>query len=147
MAEFLVETGLEKHTFTGVGTGSIEVFYNPTDIRFSERIFKAVENIGKKQESYEERNGKISDHKERFLLMDEVDRDVRAEIDGVFGAPVCEAVFGDLNIVSSYSNGLPIGIGLLMQVIDNIDTTFAREQKCTNARINKYLDKYKKNKK
>lgn len=147
MAEFLVETGLVKNTFTGVGTGSIEVFYNPTDIRFSERIVNAVERIGKKQESYEERNEKISDHKERFALMDEADKNVRAEIDGIFDAPVCDAIFGNLCVVTSYANGLPIGIGFLMQIIDDIDTTFAREQKCTNARVSKYLDKYKKYKK
>lgn len=146
MAEFLIETGLESHTFSGVGTGSIEVFYNPTDIRFSERIFKAVESIGKKQELYEEKDRKIADHKERFALMDEVDADIRAEIDGIFGAPVCDAVFGTLN-VTAYSGGLPIGMGLLMQVIDGIDTAFSREQKLTNPKVQKYLDKYKNRKK
>lgn len=146
MAEFLIETGLESHTFSGVGTGSIEVFYNPTDIRFSERIFKAVESIGKKQEFYEEKDRKIADHKERFALMDEVDADIRAEIDGIFGAPVCDAVFGALN-VTAYSGGLPIGMGLLMQVIDGIDTAFSREQKLTNPKVQKYLDKYKNRKK
>ncbi len=142
MAEFLIETGLEQHTFAGMGTDSIEVFFNPTDVRFSERIFKAVESIGKKQEAYEEKDRKIADHKERFALMDEVDATIRAEIDGIFGAPVCNAVFGTLN-VTAYANGLPIGMGLLMQVIDSIDTAFSREQKLTNPRVQKYLDKYK----
>lgn len=142
MAEFLIETGLEKHTFTGVGVGSIDVFYNPTDVRFAERIFNAVESIGKKQEAYEEKDRKIADHKARFALMDEVDADIRSEIDGIFGAPLCESVFGNLNVMA-YSNGLPIGMSLLMQVIDGIDTAFAREQKMTNPKVQKYLEKYK----
>lgn len=142
MSEFLIETGLEKHTFTGVGVGSIDVFFNPTDVRFAERIFNAVESIAKKQESYEEKDRKIADHKARFVLMDEVDADIRTEIDGIFDAPLCEAVFGNLNVMA-YASGMPIGISLLMQVIEGIDTAYAREQKMTNPRVQKYLDKYK----
>ena len=62
-------------------------------------------------------------------------------MDGVFGAPVCDALFGCMNVYAM-ADGLPVWCNLMLAVMDEIDTTFAREQKATNARITKYTKKY-----
>ncbi|MBQ9720270.1 MAG: hypothetical protein IJV64_06200 [Oscillospiraceae bacterium] len=64
-------------------------------------------------------------------------------IDGALGAGCCAAVFGTMNVYA-LAKGLPVWANLLLAVIDEIDTTFAREQKATNPRLEKYLKKYRK---
>lgn len=46
--------------------------------------------------------------------------------------------------MSMPANGLPVWCNLMMAVMDEIDTTFTREQKLTNPRISKYTAKYQK---
>ena len=69
-----------------------------------------------------------------------------ALLDGVFDAPVCDAVFGGMNIYAMAS-GLPAWVNLMLAVMDECDTTFSREQKATNPRIAKYTAKWSKYKK
>ena len=59
----------------------------------------------------------------------------------VFGFDVCGAVFGDMNVYA-LADGLPVWCNLMLSVMDEIDTTFAREQKAQNPRISKYTKKY-----
>lgn len=73
----------------------------------------------------------------------ERDAEMRGIIDGVFEAPVSESVFGGMNVYA-IANGLPVWCNLMMAVMDEIDTTFTREQKLTNPRISKYTAKYQK---
>ena len=44
--------------------------------------------------------------------------------------------------VYALSDGLPVWANLMLTIMDEIDTTFAREQKATNPRISKYTKKY-----
>ena len=46
--------------------------------------------------------------------------------------------------VYALADGLPVWCNLMLAVIDQIDTTFSREQKRTNPRIAKYTDRWKK---
>lgn len=137
MADIRFETGVVSYNINGV----CEVFFNPTDSAFVKRLFDAFEYLDKKQEAYRDEASKVGDHKQIFELSAKWDKDMREIMDGVFHAPVCEAVFGDMNVYA-YANGLPVWCNLMLAVIEEIDTTFAREQKATNARIKKYTQKY-----
>ena len=123
--------------------GKIDVFINPTDSAFVKRLFDAFDYLDSKQDAYREEVEKLADKKKIFAIAEARDKEMREIIDGVFEAPVCAALFGSMNVYA-YANGLPVWCNLMLGVMDEVDTTFAREQKATNARITKYTQKYKK---
>lgn len=126
--------------------GKCEVSFNPTDSNFVERIYTAFNDLDKKQDEYKSRIEKMADKKEIFEFARERDAEMRTIIDGVFDVPVCDAVFGGMNIYAMAS-GLPAWVNLMLAVMDECDTTFSREQKATNPRIAKYTAKWSKYKK
>ena len=85
----------------------------------------------------------MGNHREIFEIARLRDTEMRELIDGVFGRPVCAELFGDMNVYAM-ADGLPVWCNFLLAVMDEIDTTFAREQKLTNPRIQKYTAKYHK---
>lgn len=123
--------------------GKCEVSFNPTDSNFVERIYTAFNDLDKKQDEYKNRIEKMADKKEIFEFARERDAEMRTIIDGVFETPVCDAVFGGMNIYAMAS-GLPAWVNLMLAVMDECDTTFARDQKATNPRIAKYTAKWSK---
>lgn len=138
MKELNFETGLVTYDLNG----KCEVSFNPTDSNFVERLYTAFEELDKKQEGYKAQVDKMADKKEIFEFARERDAEMRTIIDGVFDAPVSDALFGGMNVYA-VAGGLPVWCNLMLAVMDEIDTTFAREQKSTNSRIAKYTAKYK----
>jgi hypothetical protein len=133
------ETGLVTYSVNGTR----EVSFNPTDSYFVERLFSAFEALDKKQDAYRAEVEKAANKREIFEIARKRDEEMRGIIDGVFGQPVCADVFGGMNTYS-IAGGLPVWCNFMLAVIDEIDTTFAREQKMTNPRIAKYTAKYSK---
>lgn len=130
---------------TGVVTFSIngkcDVAFNPTDSNFVERLFNSFDDLDRRQEAHKEELSKMSDKREIFEFSRSRNVEMREVIDKVFGASVCGAVFGEMNVYA-LADGLPVWCNLLLAVMDQVDTTFAREQKATNPRIQKYTAKY-----
>lgn len=139
MMELQVATGLQSYTING----TTEILFNATDSDFVERLFHVFYKVDGKQRHYQERVAKMSDNREVFAFMREVDAEIRQEIDGLFDAPVCAPVFGRMNVFA-LADGLPVWANLLLAILDQVDTTFAREQKATNPRIQKYTAKWNK---
>ena len=139
MKELNFDTGLVTYSLNG----KCEVTFNPTDSTFVKRLFDAFERLDQRQEAYRAEVEKMADRKQIFTFTQERDKEMREIIDGVFEAPVSEALFGSMNVYS-LANGLPVWCNLMLAAMDEIDTVFAREQKTTNARITKYTAKYKK---
>ena len=138
MKELSFDSGLVTYSLNG----KCEVSFNPTDSNFVERLYSAFEELDKKQEGYKAQIEKMADKREIFDFARERDAEMRSIIDGVLGAPVSDAVFGGMNVYA-VANGLPVWCNLMLAIMDEIDTTFAREQKATNPRIAKYTAKYK----
>lgn len=139
MAELKFSTGLVTYSLNG----QCEVTFNPTDSAFVKKLFDTFSVLDKKQEAYREEIEKTSDRLEIFEIAQARDAEMREMIDGVFGAPVCQALFGSMNVYA-LADGLPVWANLMLAVMDEIDTGFAREQKLTNPRIAKYTAKYQK---
>lgn len=133
------DTGLVTFTLNG----TCEVSFNPTDSFFVEKLFNTFDALDRKEESYRDQVAKMADKREIFDFARKRDQEMRALIDDLFGVPVCGALFGGMNVYS-LADGLPVWTNLFMAVIDEVDTTFAREQKATNPRIQKYTAKYSK---
>lgn len=139
MKELNFDSGLVSYSLNG----KCEVSFNPTDSNFVERIFKTFNELDKKQEAYKAEVEKISDKKEIFEIARKRDAEMRAIVDEAIGSPVCDSLFGDMNIYA-LANGLPVWCNLMLAIMDEVDTSFAREQKLTNPRIAKYTSKYHK---
>ena len=137
MKELVFDTGLVSFSING----RCEVSFNPTDGVFVKRLFDVFEALDKKQDAYRAEVERTADKKQIFEIARQRDIEMREMIDGLFDAPVCEAVFGSMNVYA-LAGGLPVWCNLMLAVMDEIDTTFAREQKFTDARIKKYTEKY-----
>lgn len=139
LKELKFETGLVTYGLNG----KCEVSFNPTDSFFGEQLFGAFDTLDKKQEAYREQVEKMADKRQIFDIARERDAEMRGIIDDLFNAPVCTAVFGRMNVYA-LADGLPAWANLLLAIMDEVDTSFAREQKATNPRIQKYTAKYHK---
>lgn len=139
MKEINFESGLVTYSLNG----KCEVTFNPTDSNFVERINSAFNDLDKKQDEYKSRIEKMEDNREIFEFARERDKEMREIIDGVFEAPVCNALFGGMNVYA-VAGGLPVWCNLMLSIMDEIDTTLSVEQKEINPRIAKYTQKYQK---
>ena len=132
---------------TGIVTFSVndraEVSFNPTDSNFVETLFDTFDGLDKKQDAYKEEVAKTGDKRAVFEIARRMDGEMREMIDTIFQTPVADAIFGGMNVYA-LADGLPVWCNFLLAVMDQIDTTFAREQKATNPRIKKYTEKYRK---
>lgn len=139
MKEINFESGLVTYSLNG----KCEVTFNPTDSNFVERINSAFNDLDKKQDEYKSRIEKMEDNREIFEFARERDKEMREIIDGVFETPVCNALFGGMNVYA-VAGGLPVWCNLMLSIMDEIDTTLSVEQKEINPRIAKYTQKYQK---
>lgn len=139
MKELNFESGLVTYSLNG----KCEVIFNPSDSNFVERLYSAFEDLDKKQEGYKATIEKMANKREIFEFARERDAEMREIIDDLFGVPVSDALFGGMNVYA-LANGLPVWCNLMLAVMDEVDNTYAREQKATNPRIAKYTAKYQK---
>ncbi|BAK99014.1 hypothetical protein OBV_18160 [Oscillibacter valericigenes Sjm18-20] len=139
MAELKFETGIVTFSINGV----CDISFNPTDSAFVEKLFNAFDTLDKRQEAYKAEIEKTANKREVFGTARKMDAEMREIIDGVFDRPVCADIFGGMNVYA-LADGLPVWCNFMMAIIDETDTTFAREQKATNPRIAKYTKKYHK---
>lgn len=139
MSTLNINTGVVEYCLND----KVTVSFNPTDSAFVEKLFDTFETLDKRQEAYKAEIERISDKREIFAIARKRDEEMREMIDGVFGMPVCEPLFGSMNVYAM-ADGLPVWCNLMLAIMDEVDTTFAREQKATNPRIQKYTAKYHK---
>ena len=123
--------------------GKAQLTFNPTDPAFVERLFNAFDTLDKKQEAYRAEVDRTANKREIFDTARRMDEEMREIIDEALGGGVCEALFGQMNVYAM-ADGLPVWANLMLTVMDEVDTAFAREQKATNPRIAKYTKKYHK---
>lgn len=140
MKELNFATGLVTYSVNG---GAAEVTFNPTDPAFVERLFNTFNALDEKQEAYQAEADRTGDKREVFAMARRRDEEMRAMLDEVFASPVSGPLFGTMNVYA-LAEGLPAWANLMLTVMDEIDTSFAREQKATNPRLQKYLDKWQK---
>lgn len=139
MPELKFDTGVVNYSVNDC----CEIAFNPTDSAFVEKIFSAFDTLDKKQEAYRAEIERTADKRAVFDLARKMDQEMREIINGVFGSDVCASLFRSMNVYA-LADGLPVWCNFMLAVMDEVDTTFAREQKRTNPRINKYTAKYHK---
>lgn len=142
MRELNFDSGLVTYSLNG----KCDVSFNPTDSNFVDRLYSAFEELDKKQESYKAQVEKMTNSREIFNFAKDRDAEMREIIDNLFNEPVSDSLFGGMNVYSM-AGGLPVWCNLIFAVMDEIDSSVAREQKATNPRLAKYTAKYQKYKK
>ena len=122
--------------------GDVIIRFNPTDGAFIQRLYNAFDTLDKKQDKYTDEVQKCGDRVEIFNIADRRDKEMREIIDGLFEEPVCDSIFGSMNLYAM-ADGLHVWTNFLLALMDETDSAFAREQKATNPRIQKYTAKYR----
>lgn len=131
-------TGVKEYNINGKYT----LCFNPTDIKFIDRVFTAFEELDKKHEEYNSRITAEKNNAAIFEIAREIESATRCTIDSVFGEGASEAIFGDISVLAGDGDGLPLWAVLLLTIIDVMDEAFTREKKATNPRLQKYIKKY-----
>lgn len=139
MADLRIETGVVSFNIND----KVTIEFNPTDAEFVEKIFDVFNSMDERQERYQTLVQKTANKKEVFEIARRESNEMREVIDTIFEQSVCEPLFGKMNILA-LADGLPVWANLMLAIFDQIDTTFAREQKATNQRIKKYTERWKK---
>ncbi|MBQ6566342.1 MAG: hypothetical protein IJL80_04740, partial [Treponema sp.] len=80
---------------------------------------------------------------EVFPLAKSLDARMRGLLDEFFGVPVCEPLFGSMNLFAS-AGGLPVWANLLLALSEEVESAMQGELTAREARIAKYTAKYKK---
>lgn len=139
MKEIKVDTGLVTYSINE----KCEITFNPTDTSFVEKLFNTLNAVEALQKEYETQAEAVRDNAEIFEFARAKDKEMRSLIDNSLGAPVCDAVFGDVN-VHALAKGLPLWCNLLFALIDEVGAGYMREKKAMNPRVEEYLKKYRK---
>lgn len=124
-------------TFTVNDSGEIQ--FNPNDINILNRIELAIKNIDLISEKYKS----VNESDNPIKLFNDCDKDIRENINYIFGSDVCTVAFGNANCMS-ISNGEPIHINFLNAVVPIIKQEIKAEQKKSAKRIEKYTKQVKK---
>lgn len=137
MKELVFDSGVVSYSLNG----KCEVSFNPGDQTFAERFYNALEKMGNMQEGYSKQAEGIDDPQKAFDLAKKRDEEMGAVLDGLFNAPVCETVFGDMSLCA-FANGLPVWINLMLSILDEIEENLDKIEKQADPRIEKYKAKY-----
>lgn len=134
-----IPTGLVTYDING----ACQISFNPTDALFAERLYSAFDTLDTRQEDYQSRIEKAANTKAIFEVARALDAEMREIIDNTLGKGVSDALFKDMNVYAM-ADGLPVWANLFLALMDEMDTSYVREQRKTSPRLDKYIGKYKK---
>lgn len=97
--------------------GKIVVSIDPDSAEFAGRVFDTLSAVGKKQRRLIRAKGIAS--ADYYDLSKSTERSMRQQIDTLFNAPVCEAVFG-ADPIFALSGGCPLWFNLLEGIIHTL---------------------------
>ena len=138
MKQLQFSDGLEEYSLNG----RVTVRFNPTDASFLERLAELFSRLDALQEEVSALQ-ESTPEEEVFPLAKSLDARMRDLLDGCFGTPVCEALFGSMNLFAS-AGGLPVWANLLLALTEEVEAAMQGELTAREARIAKYTAKYKK---
>lgn len=111
---------------------------NTTDVGILARLNEAVKNIEQIQKKYEN-----AENTDAIQLITECDKDIREQINYIFGSDVCTVAFGEINCLSLVG-GKPIFENFLEVLIPVMQADFESAQKNSNKKVGKYTSQVKK---
>ena len=138
MRELKFSDGLEEYRLND----RVTVRFNPTDVGFLEKLSHTFEQLDSLQDEVQKSRDSITDDREVFPIVRELDAKMRGVINELFGDDVCTPLFGSVNLFAS-SGGLPLWANLLLAITDEVQSAMKGELAAREKRIAKYVEKYK----
>lgn len=137
MKQLNFSDGLEEYSLND----RVTVRFNPTDASFLERLAALYEKLDALQEEVSSLQ-ESTPEEEVFPLAKSLDARMRGLLDEFFGVPVCEPLFGSMNLFAS-AGGLPVWANLMLAIAEEVESCMQGELKQREARIKKYTEKYR----
>ena len=138
MRELKFSDGLEEYRLND----RVTVRFNPTDVGFLEKLSRTFDRLDSLQDEVRKSRDSITDDREVFPIVRELDAKMRGVINELFGDDVCTPLFGSVNLFAS-SGGLPLWANLLLAITDEVQSSMSSELAAREKRIAKYVEKYK----
>ena len=120
----------------------VTVRFNPTDVGFLEKLSHTFEQLDSLQDEVRRSRDSITDDREVFPIVRELDAKMRDVMNELFGDDVCAPLLGSVNLFAS-SGGLPLWANLLLAITDEVQSSMSTELAAREKRIAKYVEKYK----
>lgn len=139
MANLNISIGLVTYNING----KVEVEFNPADQDFVERLYSTFDKLDKQQATYKEEMEQAKGTARIFEIARARSDEMRGMIDELFQRPVCEPLFGSMNVYA-LADGLPVWCNLLLAVMDIVEENMTEQEKKTDPRVQKYMEKYQK---
>lgn len=128
-------------TFAVNGDESNVISVNTADVGIFERAAKAKSFLADvKNKAEKVKNG---DGKNAIEVISELDRQVREQLNYIFGTDVSTPAFGTMNCLT-FVDGVPVFVGFLNVLLDEITEDVTAEQKKAENNIAKYVNQVKK---
>lgn len=99
--------------------------------------------MGDIQDTYAKKADELKDPAEVFGVAKQRDSEIGEVIDGVFNAPVCDSVFGNMS-PCAFANGFPVWLNLMLSIVDEVESSAVEIKKQADPRIAKLKSKYQK---
>ena len=138
MKDLTISTGLTEYRLNN----KVSICFNPTDVVFLERLTQTLEKLDALQEELNTARTTLTEA-DIFPFAKEQDKKMRAVLDALFDVPVCEALFGFMNLYAS-AGGFPVWANLILAVYEEVGAAMQGELTAREQRIAKYVDKYRK---
>lgn len=123
------------------GDESRIVRFNPCDFGILERISVSQKRLEELEKKY--KDAEASDTDELGKIAAECDRDIREEINTVFGNDVCTPAFGTVNCLT-LAGGQPLYANFVDALLPIVESSLDKETKQSKKRIAKYTNSVKK---
>ncbi len=128
------DTGYKEYSINGDESKVIRI--DTTDYALFDRIQKVSKNIDKLSENY--RNTKVETDEQANELFVKVDKDIREQINKIFGYDVSSVVFGITNCMSITKSGHMLFENFLNALIPVIKNDMQEAVNKQNERVKKY---------
>lgn len=138
--ELSFDLGIKEYTVKGA-KGKTVIRFSPTDANFARRAYETFTVLEKKQKERAEIINEKTSSEEAFEFTKRIDEEMRNSIDELFGCPVCEGVFGTINLYSM-AGGSPVWLNFMNAILEQFDENIKRERYLVSEKAKKYTNKY-----
>ena len=118
----------------------VSVRFNPTDVTFLEKLSDTYQQLDALQEELNEARSTLSEE-DVFVFARGQDAKMRSVLDALFDKPICDVLFGPLNLYAS-AHGFPVWANLMVAITDEVQSAMKGELAAREKRIAKYTEKY-----
>ena len=118
-----------------------EIDFDPEDSTFAQDMLDCFMKLDESQEVYEKKVCACSTFPALFEVFREYDANARRAIDKTIGKPVCDSLFGDMNVYA-FGNGLPVWSNFLLAIMLRLKHPAIADFFSCNERAKKYMNRF-----